>query len=58
MINPFHDQASYAALKDPQKPVEEQADQKHRIRITLTSTNMRSLEKGMSIERESIPMTD
>lgn len=41
-------QAAYAAVKDPQKPVEEVSQQIHRIRITLTSTNMKSLEKVCS----------
>ena len=39
---------SYAAVKDPQKPVEDLQPQIHRIRITLTSTNVKSLEKGTS----------
>jgi len=38
-------QAAYAAHKDPQKPVEDVQPQIHRIRITLTSTNVKSLEK-------------
>lgn len=42
-------QTSFAAVKDPQKPVEDTQPQIHRIRITLTSTNVRSLEKGMSL---------
>jgi len=35
---------AYAA-KDPAKPVEDTQTQIHRIRITLTSTNVKSLEK-------------
>lgn len=37
-------QATFA--KDPEKPTAEAA-QIHRIRITLTSKNMKSLEKGV-----------
>ena len=41
--------AVYAPVKEPIKPVEESQAQIHRIRITLTSTNVRSLEKGKPI---------
>jgi len=50
LIHSLKEIMAYAAMK-PTKPGAEEAPQLHRIRITLSSKNVKNLEKGITLLR-------